>query len=188
MLKTIGEFDRRAMGWMFRRRTGFLTPIFQALTVTAWGGAWAIVVVSLYFAVRLEIFPEHRSLLIDFLQAAIAPGAAWLVVSAIKRRWRRKRPFQAIEGYAALTWASLDDSFPSGHAASAFAFLTLLAGTRPELVPYVGVWATAIAFSRFYLGVHFPSDIAIGALVGTIIGALIRIFGLDLFRMISMAQ
>jgi membrane-associated phospholipid phosphatase len=188
MLKTIGEFDRQAMGWMLRHRNRFATPILQALTVTAWGGTWAVVVISLYLAIRLDLFPYQRSLLVDFLQASIAPGAAWLMVSAIKRRWKRKRPFQAIEGYAALTWSSLDDSFPSGHAASAFAFLTMLAGTRPELLPFVGAWATSIAFSRLYLGVHFPSDIAIGGLVGAIIGSSIRIFGLDLFRIISMPQ
>lgn len=57
-------------------------------------------------------------------------------------------------------------AMPSGHAAIAFAWATVLAGDEPALaIPAYGL-ATAIGFSRMYVGVHYPSDVLVGALLG----------------------
>jgi undecaprenyl-diphosphatase len=61
-------------------------------------------------------------------------------------------------------------SFPSGHAASAFAFATAATIERPELaVPLFGL-AAGVAYSRVHVGVHYPSDVVAGAIIGTGIG------------------
>lgn len=57
-------------------------------------------------------------------------------------------------------------SFPSGHATSAFAAATVLAWCEPRGRVWFYVLAAAIAFSRVYLGVHWPSDVLAGALLG----------------------
>jgi diacylglycerol kinase family enzyme/membrane-associated phospholipid phosphatase len=58
-------------------------------------------------------------------------------------------------------------SFPSGHAASAFAFATAVGLEQPRLrVPLTGL-ASAVAFSRVYTGVHYPGDVVVGAAIGT---------------------
>ena len=73
-------------------------------------------------------------------------------------------------------------SFPSGHAAAAFATATVLLLGRAELAPQVKIWrwlcmggvllgATLIGYSRVYLGHHFPSDVLAGAVVGCAVGA-----------------
>jgi diacylglycerol kinase family enzyme/membrane-associated phospholipid phosphatase len=66
-------------------------------------------------------------------------------------------------------------SFPSGHAASAFAFATAVGLERPRLrVPMAGL-ATAVAFSRVYTGVHYPGDVLVGAAIGAgVAGATTR--------------
>jgi len=58
-------------------------------------------------------------------------------------------------------------SFPSGHSASAFAFVTGAAMELPLLAVPLGPLAAAIAYSRVYTGAHFPSDVVVGSMLGT---------------------
>lgn len=57
-------------------------------------------------------------------------------------------------------------SFPSGHAASAFAFATGAAATQPRLALPLRALATVVAYSRVHTGVHFPGDVLVGSLLG----------------------
>ncbi len=61
-------------------------------------------------------------------------------------------------------------SFPSGHSASGFAFATAVADGAPVLAVPLQVLATAVAYSRVHVGVHYPSDVVAGALVGSASG------------------
>ena len=61
-------------------------------------------------------------------------------------------------------------SFPSGHAASAFAFMTATALEKPSLLPAIMPLAAAVAYSRVHLRVHYPLDVVAGAVIGTGMG------------------
>lgn len=84
-----------------------------------------------------------------------------------KLLWRRKRPdLGEVPQIRRLARLPTSTSFPSGHAASAFAFATGVALEKPALgIPLLGV-ATAVAYSRVYVGVHYPSDVVAGAAIG----------------------
>ncbi len=81
--------------------------------------------------------------------------------------WRRKRPdIDEVPQIRRLARLPTSTSFPSGHAASAFAFATGIALETPALgVPLLGL-ASAVAYSRVYVGVHYPSDVIAGAAIG----------------------
>jgi undecaprenyl-diphosphatase len=89
--------------------------------------------------------------------------------TALKLIVRRTRP--QLEGLPALVKTPTRYSFPSAHASTSFA--AALAYTRAGLpaVPLYSL-AKAMAFSRLYLGVHYPSDVAAGAALGTAVAAV----------------
>ncbi|EQB3098773.1 phosphatase PAP2 family protein [Clostridium botulinum] len=86
----------------------------------------------------------------------------------LKNLVQRGRPFTAIEGINLLVKAPKSFSFPSGHTASSFAVATVIGRKIKSFKLPIYILAFAIAFSRLYLYVHYPSDVLVGALIGII--------------------
>lgn len=91
----------------------------------------------------------------------------------------RIRPYEVLEGLRILIDAPTDYSFPSGHAMCSFAAAIVYFRHQPRRlgVPML-VLAVLISVSRLYIGVHYPSDVVMGAVLGTIIAVIfILLFG-----------
>jgi membrane-associated phospholipid phosphatase len=85
-----------------------------------------------------------------------------------KKIFNRERPFEKYEGYIIKYGYGGSESFPSGHTSIAFSTATSLSIAYPKwyvIVPSM-LWASSVAFSRMNLGVHYPSDVFAGALLG----------------------
>jgi membrane-associated phospholipid phosphatase len=106
------------------------------------------------------------------LAAAIASlGTTYLVQQKLKPVFRRGRPHVGRD-VVVVGIRTTDASFPSGHSASSFAAATVIAAFYPRVSPLVFALATGVAISRVHLGHHFPSDTAVGGLIGIGIGTL----------------
>jgi undecaprenyl-diphosphatase len=104
------------------------------------------------------------------LATALASLAAtYAVQQQIKPRFRRVRPFVNREARV-VGIRPADHSFPSGHTASSFAAATTLAFFYPRAAPLAYALATGVGVSRVHLGVHFPTDAAVGGVIGVGIG------------------
>lgn len=103
---------------------------------------------------------------------AIFIGEAFLVnafiTTALKHTIKRDRPFKT---YLDIdqAYSTVGYSFPSGHTSSAFATATSvsLAYQKWYVIAPSFVWASAVGYSRMHLGVHYPSDVMAGAIIGS---------------------
>lgn len=99
--------------------------------------------------------------------------ASTLVNGPLKFVWRRDRPPLSVLGARGpLLPLPSTFSFPSGHSASAAAFATGVSLALPAAVPVVVPLAGAVAYSRAHTGVHYPSDVVAGAVLGIGAGAV----------------
>ena len=88
----------------------------------------------------------------------------------IKNLVKRDRPCEALANVNRRITPSDQFSFPSGHTAAAFAIATLVSVYFPILTLPVIAWALLVGFSRIYLGVHYPTDILAGIVIGVASG------------------
>ena len=97
---------------------------------------------------------------------------------ALKPLIGRVRPFAVNPTVSLLIPPPMDASFPSGHTAASFASVAALKTANNRLWKPALALAVVIALSRLYLGVHYPTDVLAGALIGTLLGvAAARLIG-----------
>jgi undecaprenyl-diphosphatase len=138
------------------------TAFFFAITTV--GGGWG--------ALALLPFLARRATreVTGWLVAALV--ATSVTVTLIKALVGRTRPCDSLDWCAPVFGSSPGGhSFPSGHASGAFAFAVFVSVRRPELAPLALAFAATVAWSRVHLGVHYPSDVTVGALLGAAFGA-----------------
>lgn len=90
-----------------------------------------------------------------------------IITTTLKFSIDRARPFETYPDIQNLVGAG-SPSFPSGHTSEAFATATSLSLAFPKwyIIAPAYLWASAAGYSRMHLGVHYPSDVLVGALVG----------------------
>jgi membrane-associated phospholipid phosphatase len=123
---------------------------------------------ALWLAIGFAGGAVQRSRGREWRRARRAVLTTYAVNTTIKLLVRRPRP--NLPGLAPLTGTTTGLSFPSAHAATSFAAALVYRRRGLPAAPLYGV-AGAMACSRVYLGVHYPSDILAGAVLGSALGA-----------------
>jgi undecaprenyl-diphosphatase len=128
----------------------------------------------LWIALALVLCAAYRRWGVLWLTVIAVALADWSAM-ALKALSDRQRPPERYAVPKALVPVPHDPSFPSGHAATSFAAATMLTFAFPRLAPALFVLAAAVAFSRVYVGVHYPLDVVGGAVLGTLVAIALRL-------------
>ena len=166
-LHGIQRFDLRMLLWFIHARHRNLW-IVLARTVSRTGDGWMQICLP---ALIWLLDREHGAALVFTTACAFAIERPlyWVLKNALQR----KRPPEAIPSFSSVIVASDRFSFPSGHTAAAF----LLAGNTclhyGATSSPLFAWAAAVGLSRVVLGVHFPTDIIAGMVLGTTIAWIV---------------
>lgn len=158
------QWDANVLLWIQENmRTEWMTVIMKAITRLGDGGCLWIVL-----AVMLLVIGKTRK--VGFASAVALIITFVTVNLGIKNFVARTRPYEVIEGLTRLVGEQSDFSFPSGHSAHAFAVGVVILIMMPRKIGVpIFVISVLMAYSRLYVGVHYPTDVIAGALIGTII-------------------
>ncbi|NUY55645.1 MULTISPECIES: phosphatase PAP2 family protein [Salinivibrio] len=138
----------------------------------------------LYIVVGLAAWWLQEAVGLWFLLTGLTAFAIELPIYwVLKRSFRRTRPSQLP---AFITPSDLY-SMPSGHTAGAFLMASLLSIFFPSLTLFVFIWASLIGISRVLLGVHFVTDIIVGAGLGIMCANLAHSITADLYGMAGLS-
>lgn len=167
MLEMLLHVDETILLWIQEHlRNEICTQFFTRLTHLGDGGwFWIGCTLFLLFIPKTRTIGKISALALIFS----------LIVNnlLLKNIVARTRPYEVVDGLQRLIEAQIDLSFPSGHAGASFSAATVFFRKLPKRygIPAL-LLAVLISFSRLYVGVHYPSDVLVGALVG-IVGALL---------------
>jgi len=167
VLRQLGHLDRAAYRAIAELSTpGLDRPLRRVSKLANFSKPWFVL------AGALALFggPRGRRAAVTGVAAI---GLTSLVVNQpMKLAGRRARPDRTGMGVPENRWVRMptSTSFPSGHSASAAAFVVAVGDVLPQLNVPLRFAATVIAFSRVYTGVHYPGDVVVGVAVGALLG------------------
>lgn len=166
VLELIQGIDETALRWIADHlHAEWLDPLMKGYTSLGNGG-WVFIAAS----IALLLLRRTRRAGATSLSAMLL---GLLVTNlTVKPLVGRLRPWIVMERFTALVTSGDPNSFPSGHTCAAFAFAAALSSALPQRWAKAAAWSAAalMGFSRLYVGVHFPTDVLAGAMIGLLCG------------------
>ncbi|HEY3356007.1 MAG TPA: phosphatase PAP2 family protein [Polyangia bacterium] len=147
----VDGLDARALAWVTSRRPAPLLVLMRVVTHTA-----DTPVAAGLLGLGLGLWPRLAT-----LATVVAAGSAIVTAHFLKLACRRVRPRDRAVGRVPDRF-----SMPSGHATAAWTIAAATCLLAPAFAALACAWATVISLSRLVLGMHYPSDILAGALLG----------------------
>lgn len=165
LIKRIQEIDIGILKYIYENRFPVLDSAFIYITDTAAVLAFGIPGILFLFS----LIKKKEQLRSKALYVLISIVLSALVANILKYTIDLPRPFEVYPFIEKLSKGG-SPSFPSGHTADAFAFAVSasIIYSRKYIIIPIFIWAFLVGYSRICLGVHFPSDVLVGALIGAL--------------------
>ena len=146
------HFEKKLLNFFFRHITNF-------------GGATFTII-----AVLLLMFLSADRVRITAMSSALALGLSHIPVHIVKKMFPRKRPYMTLEKTNVHDNPLQDHSFPSGHTTAICSVIIPFIIFIPTLSFILIPLGVCVGISRIYLGLHYPSDVLAGAILGSCMG------------------
>ncbi len=168
MMEMLLNLDGNILLWIQEYlRNDFLTPIM--IFVTSLGNAGII-----WILITVLLLLSKKTRKVGILSVCALLGSLLINNMILKNLVARVRPYEVVNGLHLLIEKQVDWSFPSGHTGSSFASAVVLYRNLPRKYGVLAlVLAALIAFSRLYVGVHYPTDVLVAVITGSVIGIIV---------------
>jgi undecaprenyl-diphosphatase len=161
VLQTLDAYDKAAFSFV---QTSLRNSLFDFLMpLVSEKRNWLVPLMGIFFYFFVKDKKEGGLFLLLSLFLILLVDA---IATVLKGEFLRLRPQQTLSEIGMLMQRPASSSFPSNHAANSFALATLLAFYHPKMIWVFLAAAALVAFSRIYLGQHYPLDVLGGALLG----------------------
>ncbi|WP_457755741.1 phosphatase PAP2 family protein [Thermodesulfatator indicus] len=190
ILKLLANLDKDLFFWLNHQRHPVLDVLMPYISLEK-----LIYAFFLFFGAILVCQFRWRGLLAALLTWLAVLGTDFTCGQVLKPHFQRQRPLAVhsnvyVYDYGQKKWhltkeprgASKSYSLPSCHAANVACAATIFAALFPRISLLFWLFALAVAYSRIYLGVHYPFDVAIGFLIGYLFGTAGKIPVLRVLR------
>lgn len=159
LIDTIHAFDVSLFSRLLNAKSyPMQSSMARYISKTADGELYLLLMLGLYLGYGFE-----NNLLFTLILAFFIERPSYFV---LKNMLKRNRPSSVLKNYQSLITPSDQFSFPSGHTSAAFLAATLISCFYPIFALPLIIWACLVGFSRVALGVHFPTDLVAGSVLG----------------------
>ena len=168
MKKDFNNLDRKILFWFNDTlKNKFLDKFMYIFTYM---GGW---LVTTSFLGGLFLFGKGKTRLIGG-EGLIALGISQSIVSIVKKILERERPYKILKSINTFGIELKDYSFPSGHTTAGFTIATILSLNIPSWSILFYLIALTVGISRMYLGVHYPTDVVAGIILGVLTSVIVH--------------
>lgn len=160
-LAVLSSVDGNLLLWIQEHlRSEFFTPFWTFVTTSGNAGL-------IWIALTCFLLAFKKTRRVGVMCAVSLVLSLLFTNLLVKPLVARTRPYEVIDGFVLLIEKPHDFSFPSGHSSAAFAAAWVMFRKLPKKfgIPAV-IYASLMAFSRLYFGVHYPTDVLAGVVFG----------------------
>ena len=170
MLEQLLHIDGQILLWIQEYlRFPALTSVMKDITNLGNAGI-------LWILITIVLLLDKNTRTVGYMSALALIGSLIVDNIILKNLVARTRPYEVVDGLKLLIEKQSDYSFPSGHTGSSFASAIVLWKELPKKYGVMAfIVAILIAYSRLYVGVHYPLDVLAGVVIGTVL-ALVSVW------------